>query len=80
MMSLAKKLKIYYNPYTHNTDVRPLAPLSPQGDSGDPMHIAEGGATVVAGVTSWGITSGGSCAPEFPSVYTRVSYFLDWLP
>jgi len=49
------------------------------GDSGGPLNCQVGGATVVAGVTSWGIQGGGQCLPSYPSVYTRTSNFLDWI-
>ena len=31
---------------------------------------------VLAGVTSWGQAS---CGPNYPSVYTRVAFFRDWI-
>lgn len=49
------------------------------GDSGGPLNCQDRGQSVVAGVTSWGIQSGGACAPSYPSVYTRTSNFLDWI-
>lgn len=49
------------------------------GDSGGPMNCPLNGLTVVAGVTSWGVSGGGSCLPEYPSVYTRTASFLDWI-
>jgi secreted trypsin-like serine protease len=49
------------------------------GDSGGPMNCQFGGRTVVAGITSWGISSGGACRQDYPSVYTRVSKYLDWI-
>merc|ERR1711893_277111 len=45
------------------------------GDSGGPM-VCSGS---LAGITSWGISSGGACRQDFPSVYARVSYFRSWL-
>ena len=33
----------------------------------------------VAGVTSWGVQSGGDCLVTYPSVYTRISAFEDWI-
>jgi len=47
------------------------------GDSGGPMTCSNGG--VLAGVTSWGITSGGVCSVDHPSVYTRISSFEAWI-
>jgi len=48
------------------------------GDSGGPLNCPDGG-TRVAGITSWGISSGGDCNQRFPSVYTRTSAYLDWI-
>nr|ADL28819.1 fibrinolytic enzyme [Urechis unicinctus] len=49
------------------------------GDSGGPMRCTEGGAGVLAGITSWGISSGGACSTSYPSVYVRVTTFLSWI-
>jgi len=53
------------------------------GDSGGPLNCqypnAGDALVVVAGVTSWGIQSGGACAPSYPSVYTRTSAYLAWI-
>jgi secreted trypsin-like serine protease len=49
------------------------------GDSGGPLNCDADGTTVVAGVTSWGISSSGACSPAYPSVYTRTSAFLQWI-
>ncbi|XP_064611960.1 fibrinolytic enzyme, isozyme C-like [Liolophura sinensis] len=46
------------------------------GDSGGPMVCQYGGVTYLAGITSWGVST---CSGEYPSVYTRVTYFLDWV-
>merc|ERR1712055_908325 len=45
------------------------------GDSGGPLRCG----STLAGITSWGISSFGTCRQDFPSVYTRVSYFRSWL-
>jgi secreted trypsin-like serine protease len=45
------------------------------GDSGGPLTCG----SVVAGVTSWGIQSGGACSTAYPSIYTRTSFFLQWI-
>ena len=50
-----------------------------QGDSGGPMMLAseEGeGDPIQVGITSWGY---GCAEPNFPGVYTRVSYYADWI-
>lgn len=49
------------------------------GDSGGPMTCNEGGQRVVAGVTSWGVSSRGNCMQSYPSVYARTSYFSDFI-
>merc|ERR1712121_140912 len=46
-----------------------------QGDSGGPLECMQGGSKVNAGVTSWGVVG---CA-GLPSVYTRVSNYLDFI-
>uniref|UniRef100_P83298 Fibrinolytic enzyme, isozyme C n=2 Tax=Lumbricus TaxID=6397 RepID=FIBC_LUMRU len=49
------------------------------GDSGGPLNCPDGGTRVV-GVTSWVVSSGlGTCLPDYPSVYTRVSAYLGWI-
>jgi len=47
------------------------------GDSGGPLvcELSQGVYELV-GVTSWGRTG---CATDFPSVYTRVSAYYDWI-
>lgn len=50
------------------------------GDSGGPCNCPDGGSTVVAGVTSWGVSSAlGNCLQTYPSVYTRTSAYLSWI-
>jgi secreted trypsin-like serine protease len=47
------------------------------GDSGGPLVCALGtGGWELVGLTSWGRAG---CSTEFPSVYTRVSVFRDWV-
>jgi secreted trypsin-like serine protease len=50
-------------------------PSACMGDSGGPMMC---GAKLefLAGLTSWGVSN---CSGNYPSVYTRVSEFLDWI-
>ena len=49
-----------------------------QGDSGGPMVVlADDGQTYMqVGVVSWG---SGCAEPNYPGVYARVSYFIDWI-
>jgi secreted trypsin-like serine protease len=49
------------------------------GDSGGPCNCPYSGGYYVVGVTSWGVSSGGNCLQSYPSVYTRTSYYLDWI-
>ncbi|GJQ80977.1 hypothetical protein Trydic_g4793 [Trypoxylus dichotomus] len=46
-----------------------------QGDSGGPMQIDSNRVVFLVGITSFGR----SCAGPTPSVYTRVSNFVDWI-
>ncbi|XP_062610356.1 polyserase-2-like [Saccostrea cucullata] len=46
------------------------------GDSGGPYVCKKNGDYMLAGVTSWGIST---CDGTYPSVYTRVSKYLDWM-
>lgn len=50
--------------------------LSPQGDSGGPLICYQTSAWVLVGLASWGL----DCRhPIYPSVFTRVTYFTDWI-
>ncbi|XP_055843948.1 serine protease persephone-like [Episyrphus balteatus] len=44
-------------------------------DSGGPLQLVNNGESTIVGVVSYGI----SCESKFPSVYTRVAYYLDWI-
>ncbi|XP_048769949.2 fibrinolytic enzyme, isozyme C-like [Ostrea edulis] len=46
------------------------------GDSGGPYVCWKNGGYMLAGVTSWGIST---CDGSLPSVYVRVSKYLDWM-
>ncbi|BFY99708.1 hypothetical protein BsWGS_02748 [Bradybaena similaris] len=50
-------------------------PSACMGDSGGPMMCGEN-LQLLAGLTSWGVSN---CSGNFPSVYTRVSEYLDWI-
>uniref|UniRef100_T1DPJ9 Putative trypsin-like serine protease n=1 Tax=Anopheles aquasalis TaxID=42839 RepID=T1DPJ9_ANOAQ len=47
------------------------------GDSGGPLAVQDGGASLQIGVVSFGSAAG--CAVGMPSVYARVSFFLGWI-
>jgi trypsin len=46
-----------------------------QGDSGGPLTAEIGAETVLVGLVS----QGKGCGTGTPSIYTNVSYFLDWI-
>lgn len=46
------------------------------GDSGAPLFAEVDGEGVIVGITSWGVGCG---RPYRPGVYTRVSYYLEWI-
>ncbi|XP_053668020.1 uncharacterized protein LOC128718415 [Anopheles marshallii] len=64
---------------THLVDGYPLANDACEGDSGGPLYYVAGGAYepkyYLLGVTSFGA----GCGSNTPSVYTRISYYLDWI-
>jgi secreted trypsin-like serine protease len=49
------------------------------GDSGGPCNCPYTDGYYVVGITSWGVSSSGNCRQDYPSVYTRTSYYLDWI-
>merc|ERR1712004_188514 len=46
------------------------------GDSGGPLQCRNGDSWVLVGASSYGYMG---CNPFWPSVYTKVSYFKDWI-
>ncbi|EDW30077.1 GL22574 [Drosophila persimilis] len=48
-----------------------------RNDSGGPLVLKDGGDFVLLGVTSHGLSR--NCTTHLPTVYTRVSSFLDWI-
>jgi elastase-2 len=50
-------------------------PSACMGDSGGPMMCGPT-RSLLAGITSWGVSN---CSGNYPSVYTRVSEYLDWI-
>ncbi|XP_055534400.1 brachyurin-like [Wyeomyia smithii] len=48
-----------------------------QGDSGGPLTAHLNGETTLIGIVSFGSTEG--CEKGLPAVYTRVSYYLNWI-
>jgi secreted trypsin-like serine protease len=49
------------------------------GDAGSPLLVGPDTSPVVMGLSSWAVLQSGNCNMNFPSVYTRVSKFLDWI-
>jgi len=49
------------------------------GDSGGPLLITQDGGWAVAGVASWGNTDPPCGKLDYPSVFSRVSNYLDWI-
>ena len=47
-----------------------------QGDSGGPLVCKVGDVYKLAGATSFGRSN---CSVRYPTVYTRVSYYRDWI-
>ena len=49
-----------------------------QGDSGGPLVCREGDHWILYGIVSWG-SRYGCAAANGPTVYARVSAYLDWI-
>lgn len=45
------------------------------GDSGGPLQFSDSGISTIIGVTSFGL----SCGTSFPSISTRVAFYIDWI-
>ncbi|KAH8384068.1 hypothetical protein KR009_012011, partial [Drosophila setifemur] len=46
-----------------------------KGDSGGPLMLTTGKVWILEGITS----IGHSCGKDFPSIYTRVDGYIDWI-
>ena len=46
------------------------------GDSGSPLMILKNGKFVHVGLTSFSLSD---CSAPFPAVYSRTTYYLDWI-
>ena len=58
---------------------RPKLPISPQeinSSSGGPLMIQTGGQFTLVGLSSFSVTD---CAAPFPAVFTRITFFLEWM-
>jgi hypothetical protein len=49
------------------------------GDSGGGLYCPSGGNSVLCGINSFGVETGGVCLASYPSLTTRVSAYLDWI-
>src|SRR4051794_32212968 len=47
-----------------------------QGDSGGPLMMFSNGQWILVGITSYGT---GCALADYPGVYTRVSYYKNWI-
>ena len=50
------------------------------GDSGGPLIANQNGRPILVGVVSWGSFFGKSCEPDAPTVFSRMSYYSNWVP
>lgn len=59
-------------------DLSSVGANSCAGDSGGPLHVfrSDKAIATVIGIISWGFNCG---LTSFPSVYTRVAYYKDWI-
>jgi secreted trypsin-like serine protease len=47
-----------------------------QGDSGGPLMMFSNNQWILIGITSYGT---GCALADYPGIYTRVSYYIDWI-
>lgn len=48
-----------------------------QGDSGGPFSLSRNGQNIQVGIVSFGLSLG--CELGWPTVFTRVTSYLDWI-
>ena len=87
ILSQETKVDVYENMYCKNTWGSKIKDFhicvgdkgnsgACRGDSGGPLACKVGGIWKLAGATSWGR---GDCNVDSPAVYTRVSYYHQWI-